>query len=134
MATFCICSSNRERGDILIVKPDFGRWCLPGGEINLGEGVADGLKRELLEETGYEIILENGPPIYFKDNFFYAPDIDEYYQSLIMVFKAKINGNKKDKMKFDNEEIKEVKWVNLDEANKLDKNFILSESIEKIKN
>src|SRR3989344_777973 len=101
-----------ENEKILIVKPNFGRWCLPGGEINLGEKITDGIKREVLEETGYEIIFEDEHPIYFKDNFFYAPDIDEYYQSLIMVFKAKINGNKKDKMKFDNEEIKEVKWIN----------------------
>ena len=45
-----------DRGDILLVKDDRrGTWSFPGGIIEEGEGVLDGVKREVLEETGIEI-------------------------------------------------------------------------------
>ena len=36
-------------------EPDAGRWDLLGGFLEEGEGPVDGLRRELLEETGLEV-------------------------------------------------------------------------------
>ncbi len=36
---------------VMLLKPD-GRWDLPGGRLQEGEEVTDGLERELLEELG----------------------------------------------------------------------------------
>ena len=48
--------------DVLIVQrkqqPNAGRWGFPGGVLELGETVAQGAMRELLEETG--IVAEPG--------------------------------------------------------------------------
>ena len=45
-----------DRGDILLVKDDRrGTWSFPGGIIEEGEGVLDGVKREVLEETGITV-------------------------------------------------------------------------------
>ena len=42
-----------EQGEVLLVKDDRkGSWTFPGGIIEEGEGVLDGVKREVLEETG----------------------------------------------------------------------------------
>jgi 8-oxo-dGTP diphosphatase len=47
-----------DGGRILLVKrgrpPSAGTWGLPGGLLDLGERLADGAYREVLEETGIE--------------------------------------------------------------------------------
>ncbi|WP_298721509.1 NUDIX hydrolase [uncultured Ferrovibrio sp.] len=48
-------------GKVLLVQrgrpPRAGIWSLPGGAQHLGETVAEGIRRELREETGVEIEL-----------------------------------------------------------------------------
>jgi mutator protein MutT len=52
-----------EAGRVLLVRrryePLAGRWSLPGGTLEVGETLAAGVARELLEETGLEV--EVGP-------------------------------------------------------------------------
>ena len=49
--------------EVLIIKrktePDAGKWTIPGGAINVGEKIKDGLKREIFEETGLEVEVGN---------------------------------------------------------------------------
>lgn len=52
-----------DAGRVLLVErgrpPQEGSWSLPGGGLEVGELLTDGLRREILEETGLEIrILE----------------------------------------------------------------------------
>src|SRR5260221_4060491 len=48
-----------ESGRVLLVErgrePLKGYWSLPGGVLKVGEALAEGLRRELREETGLEI-------------------------------------------------------------------------------
>lgn len=45
-------------GRILLVRrgnpPQKGKWAIPGGHLELGETIFEGVKRELFEETGLE--------------------------------------------------------------------------------
>lgn len=61
-----------EDSCILLVKQHIsgeGRahWSLPGGKLELGETLEQGLKREMLEETGLEIQMQE--LLYISDRF-----------------------------------------------------------------
>lgn len=46
-------------GQVLLVKrgraPARGRWSVPGGKVNFGEGLAQAARREVREETGLDV-------------------------------------------------------------------------------
>jgi 8-oxo-dGTP diphosphatase len=48
-----------ENGRALLIKrgsePLLGEWSIPGGTLELGESLQEGVARELLEETGLEV-------------------------------------------------------------------------------
>jgi ADP-ribose pyrophosphatase YjhB (NUDIX family) len=50
-------------GRVLLVKrafpPNKGRWAFPGGLVELGESASDAAKREILEETGLKVKVED---------------------------------------------------------------------------
>ena len=44
-----------EKNEVLLVKTYKDGWVLPGGEVELGENLIDGVKREIYEESGIEV-------------------------------------------------------------------------------
>jgi ADP-ribose pyrophosphatase YjhB (NUDIX family) len=50
-----------DRGRVLLVRrgrePLKGKWSIPGGMLELGESLAEGVAREVLEETGLKVEL-----------------------------------------------------------------------------
>ena len=55
VAAYAVCTDDSER--LLLVRissgyPAAGQWTLPGGGLEFGEDPADGVLRELTEETG----------------------------------------------------------------------------------
>ncbi len=43
------------RGDHILLLPTNGKYAIPGGSIEMGENHVDALKREIKEETGFDI-------------------------------------------------------------------------------
>lgn len=56
-------------GEVLLVRraypPRAGEWSLPGGRLELGESLAEGVRREILEETGIDVVV--GPLVELFD-------------------------------------------------------------------
>lgn len=57
--TSTCCACILRGGHLLLIKrarePGKGNWSFPGGRIELGETILEGVEREVLEETGVEI-------------------------------------------------------------------------------
>ncbi|KKW31371.1 MAG: Cob(I)alamin adenosyltransferase [Candidatus Uhrbacteria bacterium GW2011_GWA2_52_8d] len=52
------------RGKILMMSLPDGRWDLPGGRMDAGETMLEGLAREVCEETGIEIDSQKARPFF----------------------------------------------------------------------
>jgi len=73
-------------GKVVLIKRRFdplaGEWSLPGGRLELGETLAAGVAREVLEETGLEV--EVGPIVEVFDRILHDPaDRVQYHYVLI---------------------------------------------------
>jgi 8-oxo-dGTP diphosphatase len=64
-----------DQGRALLIRrgsePLLGEWSIPGGALELGESLEEGVARELLEETGIEVrvldLIEIFDRIYLQD-------------------------------------------------------------------
>ncbi|MCI4674572.1 NUDIX hydrolase [Candidatus Mycolicibacterium alkanivorans] len=55
----------RGDGRVLVIKrDDNGHWEAPGGVLELDESFEDGVRREVLEETGLEVAVERLTGVY----------------------------------------------------------------------
>jgi ADP-ribose pyrophosphatase YjhB (NUDIX family) len=53
-----------EKKLLMIKRKDSGKWALPGGTMNIGESIIDCAKREVSEETGFNVEIEGLVSIY----------------------------------------------------------------------
>jgi len=62
-----------EDGRALLIRrgnePLLGQWSIPGGTLELGETLAEGTARELIEETGLEVKVGEMIEVFERINF-----------------------------------------------------------------
>lgn len=86
-------------------EPLKGEWSVPGGALELGEKLKDGVRREALEETGLEV--EPGEVLEVFDSIF--PDADgrtQYHYVLIDFLCQVVAGEAKA-----GSDVSEVQWA-----------------------
>jgi 8-oxo-dGTP pyrophosphatase MutT (NUDIX family) len=109
------------KNKVFLVKPAWINLLeLPGGGVVSGENIEEGLKREFLEETGFFITMKNKIPIWTSNVFFYADDIDIFFNSKVLFYLVSVNG-KKNSFSADKNEIKESGWYDLNELKRYKK-------------
>ena len=101
--------------EVLIIKrktePDAGKWTIPGGAIDVGEKIKDGLKREIFEETGLEV--EVGNLLDIAEKIFKDSNSKIIYHYVILDYLCKyISGSMK--ASSDAEELMLVKMCDID--------------------
>lgn len=114
IASACVIDNNK----ILMVqenKPDIqGLWDLPGGKVKINEDINHAAIREILEETGYNIDLNN---ILLIQNY-----ITDIGMLLIIYFYATLSDFKQ--LEYRKSEINNVKWFTIEEIKKIPKKNI----------
>lgn len=110
-----VCGICIENEQILLVchRPILGDkdyWCPPGGGVDIGETAEEALKREFLEETGYEV--EVGKLLKTKE--FVQPPLHaiELYFSVKIISGNLIKGHDPE-MNTNEQLIKDVSWLPL---------------------
>jgi len=99
---------HRNRILILLIKHiKGGHWAFPKGHIEDNETEEETALREVKEETGIDVIIEPN----FKESICYNPKKDIKKEVVYFLANAKHNN-----VKMQQEEISDVKWVEIDKC------------------
>lgn len=102
-----------DENEVLMVKTYNSGWVFPGGQVEVGENIIDGVKREVKEETGVEI--EVGELFCVSSNTAKYPgynDVKEIPTKVAFDFICKAKGGEPRP----SEENSESKYVPMDEV------------------
>lgn len=75
-----------EKKILLQERLDNGKWSLPGGNVDPGETVEDAIKREVKEETGFDVEVKQLVGVYSDPNHVIAYKDGEIRQQFSICF------------------------------------------------
>lgn len=90
-----------------------GKWNMPAGKLEENEDIISACMREVKEETGIDVEI--------KSLIFLEEKVSSVGNLLILYF---LGEYKSGNISFDSEEIANVKWMTIDDINKIDKENI----------
>ncbi|MFG2206070.1 NUDIX hydrolase [Streptomyces sp. NPDC048638] len=108
----------RDQGGrvLLIHKTDNDLWALPGGGHDIGESIAETVMREVEEETGITVVVDDVSGLYTDPRHVMAYDDGEVRQQFSICFHAHpVGGSLRT-----SDESKEVRWVSPADLDRLD--------------
>ncbi|MCA6094031.1 NUDIX domain-containing protein [Streptomyces sp. SCA3-4] len=105
-----------EGNVLLIHKTDNDLWALPGGGHDVGESIEQTVIREVEEETGISVAVQDIVGLYTDPQHVMAYDDGEVRQQFSICFRARpIGGTLRT-----SSESKEVRWISPADLDKLD--------------
>jgi len=93
LAVGCSATVLDEFGRMLLVRrADNGRWAVPGGYMEPGESVAEACAREVKEECGLEVDVQELIAIYSSPNHLLVYEDGNKWQLVILHFYVEVIG------------------------------------------
>ena len=77
---------------LLTRREDNGQWCLPGGGMDPGESAAEACAREVLEETGLQVLVTKLVGIYTTPHLLIEYPDGNKFQPVTFSFEAQVTG------------------------------------------
>jgi 8-oxo-dGTP diphosphatase len=115
-----------HRNRVLLVRratdPLKGEWSVPGGMLELGEKLRDGVRREVLEETGLKV--EPGEVLDVFDSIFRDEKGRTQYHYVLIDYLCRLVSGEAQA----GSDVSEVRWVQEDELAAME----LRDSIEQV--
>lgn len=103
-------------GRYLMVQSGNGKWHFPGGGIEQTETIADGVVREIREETGYTLDVLSQELFTFREQYFYHSGEKKFYHSLQLFFTATLAADEPDETQMTERDKKRLRaWIQLEE-------------------
>lgn len=91
--------TNEHQGVLLVKRRDFPIWDLPGGRVDPEELLQDAARREVKEETGYEVKILDKVGVYHRPQF---NDVQHLFTGVVTGGQAMESGDETAKLKFFN--------------------------------
>ncbi len=138
-SAYAAITSPDHPGCVLMVRPsgDEELWQIPGGGVEVHEGLLQGLRRELQEETGYDAVQIHTEDVAIYEEAFYWRSKDQFYHAVLFIFAAQVAAGAPEKMRtgdpIDGHEIHEQRWMSLAEINEQSVHRVHREHITKMK-
>lgn len=105
-----------DSGKVLMLqRRDNGKWTLPGGTLEFGESLTACAVREVMEETGYHVAIEDVVGTYTDGDIRIEYSDGEVRQEFTVVYLGKITGGA---IELD-EESSAYRWISLEKVQEL---------------
>lgn len=96
-----------DAGEVLLTRrnipPFLGEWVMPGGKIDLGEQIVQAVEREVLEEVGLTVEVQN-----LLDVFEHVSPGENHYHFVILYYRC---FPLSDEIIHNVDEVSEARWV-----------------------
>ena len=103
---------NDQNEILMLHRADNNKWTMPGGTLEFGESLIECAIREVHEETGLDVVVQDIIGTYTNPNILVAYSDGEVRQEFTIVYYAEVNS---DAVTLDSES-SEYKWVSLQEV------------------
>lgn len=108
-----------QHGKVLLV-PQWDGYDFPGGGVDMAEPILDALKREVKEETGFDVEVDE--LLYVGDHLFLHPKSNKGFHAIVIYYACHVVGGSLSDEGFDEHEqeyARLAEWVDLDRIDTL---------------
>lgn len=124
-------------GKVLCIRAAWGsRWQLPGGGVEIDEEIKESVRREMMEETPYDVVDIEDAPFSLHETWFYDTLLEHpvYNHAIVLTFHVEVSQNPIErKLGVEEGEVDTCEWVDFDMLTEETVHYAFWPAIKKLK-